>query len=207
METRIVIDVNLPTSALTLIRAAGEPEDTHTATAWRNLETMCADLEREVERLRVELDDLSSNDNPRRNKKVRNQRKEIKELHRILHGVIKERNALRARIDAAEQKFDAWVNSGLWHWHAPGFSASPIWADVCDALNYNKPIAPIADAGDVVDERRGERRKGKERVYHSSLAGGKYFDGERNGRSVYGSADMRITDRRRTAGTRADRKA
>jgi hypothetical protein len=62
-----------------------------------------------------------------------------------------ERDALRARIEEAEKKFAAWVNCGLWHWHAPGFSASPIWADVCDALNY-----PPADIAPIPQDERKE---------------------------------------------------
>jgi hypothetical protein len=130
-----------PASALTLIRAAGEPAD-------------CTDIEREVERLTAE------------------------------------RDALRARIEAAEKKFATWVNSGLWLWSAPGFSASLIWSDVCDALNYNKPIAPIADAGEM-DERKGERRTGQWSHWKDGSYGKRKHD----------------SDRRRTPGTRADRKA
>jgi hypothetical protein len=135
-----------PASALTLIRAAGEPQS-------------CNDLEREVERLTAE------------------------------------RDALRARIEAGrvmyggmyghQNKFEMWTFEHV--------DTDTMTARLID-------IAPIADAGKI-DERKGERRKSppdyvtSDFDYYSMSYEKPWIKNKRNS-----------NDRRRTPGTRADRK-
>ena len=143
-----------PASALTLIRAAGEPQS-------------CADLQREVERLRWEYG--------AQHDYILNLQSGISNKDVEIANLTAERDALRARIEAGrimyggmyghENKFEIWTFEHV--------NTDTMTARLID-------IAPIA-----ADERKGERRVAKlTAAIHRNV---------------------RMNDRRRTPGTRADR--
>jgi len=199
-------------SALTLVRAVDEvsgpdvdaPTVAELQADVERLKDLLHDRNDENTKLRAELD--AAKDATIVAMQERNEEKaradalqaRISALEAECERLTAERDALQARVDAGTGAMD--IVRRLIRVLETGssvFCGSAIHRDAKKLIN----VQPVA-----ADERKGEQRKGKERVYHSSFAGGKYFDGERNGRSVYGSADMRRKDRRRTLGTRKDRK-
>lgn len=95
-----------------------------------------------------------------------------------------ERDALQARIDAGVQAWDEWKQQCglLWLWAFPGCSASPQWAEVCDALDAE----PIEQ----------DERKGSEKRFTNPERGIEFWMDDKG---------LLFDDRRVTPGTRADR--
>jgi len=177
-----------PASALTLIRAAGEPQS-------------CADLQREVERLTVERDTalenlrctkMALNTTREQRDKFWSQRDEALDK---LDAMTAERDALRARIQAGTVVYWEDVNDET-GWSL--LTKTRMRGDTYTALMID--IAPIA-----ADERRGERRKGQEMKLNWGAFGGRQFG--TSATHPFSMQDKRTTnsDRRRTPGTRADR--
>lgn len=109
-----------------------------------------------------------------------------------------ERDALRARIDAGVRAWEKWKQQcgSLWLWAFPGATASQAWSDVCDALDADYVVYPIDQP---VDERKGERRKViPARIRRDGFDYSMDYD-------TPWMTNRRKYDRRRTAGTIADR--
>ncbi len=105
-------------------------------------------------------------------------------------------DALRARIDAGVVVWGSYQSGGLCF---AGEGARDETDTHTALLIDARPIAPIAATGEMADERRGERRKGLE-----ICMAGRF---KRTEHSAYYQGDRRHPiDRRRTAGTIADRK-
>lgn len=129
----------------------------------------------------------------------------VGQLIRILNDTESERDALRARIEAGR------VMYGGMYGHQNKFEMwtfEHVYTDTMTARLID--IAPLSDAGDV-DERKGEEDRRQE-VMHPRYGGNPRY-GKKPIRSIDTARwvatieHARSNDRRRTPGTRADRKA